>query len=833
MTGPRTKSRAAWSPGPASAARRSRRRPPQARDAWAVPSTAWSVSQPLIALTSPRPNGSGRHRRHATPSSSDGTQRLGDDVDIGRILCLALTAPEQLSASTVADVEAALGAVHPETPPMLALGALAAILYTRPDLVSHSTVGALTRMTSSPLPPALTEAAARAFSLFAGSAVAPVASQALVALLVQRWRASHCRIALLKSLAVHARWHPRIVSLDAALRVARATPDGPGLDLLLNEVVEPLISERPGALGAATVDRITRAFGRRPRFRYVLAGLAERSGLPQATRPRVDRWLASRFRTRPMTAAAVRRASFALLAVHNVTGGQGDEIVRVIPLIQAFLDGNPSLTVTVLSKRPYLYDHPRVSSISILDACAVGRALGDRFDGIVDWHARSVPEASIRADLAHRVEACAARGARVVIRALTGPIGFTFETVRVGDRSLAHALRVDRMDRANPYDVSERLVAELGLPQRSAQDVPRGGSMLVGAASPEAHAVWRRLAGADRRPAALVNSFGGRHPLKGFTVAKIARLATEIGSLVDEGFHVVLLPNGETWGSAAIIRAVLQHLDRAHRSRVTVAPDPGETTAVGPGHASERPALRGPDHVMRQFKYFASYADVVITVEGWMMHLAYALGRPFRLLMAPYSAHDWVPERRGPDQRLAVSMSPAAAPQPPDLLRPGDPPPAPHHPLKPRLVAALAGLGQVTEPEAAPLLEAVLSSPDAELRAAAIQVLGRLSSSAPTRAKLGAALGDRAARVRAAAARALLESAPPLDPRLRARLDAHVCIAQHDWAAVAALGGASLPALEVATRDDDEVIRREARWVAKSMVRRFARLSMCRRGPVR
>jgi hypothetical protein len=71
---------------------------------------------------------------------------------------------------------------------------------------------------------------------------------------------------------------------------------------------------------------------------------------------------------------------------------------------------------------------------------------------------------------------------------------------------------------------------------------------------------------------------------------------------------------------------------------------------------------------MRQFKYFASYADVVITVEGWMMHLAYALGRPFRLLMAPYSAHDWMPERRGPDQRLAVSMSPAAAPCRPTCL---------------------------------------------------------------------------------------------------------------------------------------------------------------------
>jgi hypothetical protein len=91
--------------------------------------------------------------------------------------------------------------------------------------------------------------------------------------------------------------------------------------------------------------------------------------------------------------------------------------------------------------------------------------------------------------------------------------------------------------------------------------------------------------------------------------------------------------------------------------------------------------------------------------------------------------------------------------------------------------------------------------------------------------KLVAALRDSAARVRAEAARALLESAPPIDARLRPRLQAHVRVAQQDWAAVAALGAASLPALDVATRDDDEVIQREARWVAKSMVRRLARLS--------
>jgi len=770
----------------------------------------------------------------------------------------------------------ALGAGASDARRIVALGVLAAILYTRPDLVGRSTVralaemvpsaGSLGRMRSSTGSPKLTEGAARTLGLFAGSPAATAAAEALIGQLVRRRLPGPCRIALLKSLAVHARWHPGAVSLDAAIRVARATSDGAGLDLLLSEIVEPLIYRRRSALGAAIVDRLIRTFGARPRFRYIAAGLAERAGSRRAIRPSLDRWLAARFRLRPAAAAALRRGPFALLAVHNVTGGQGDEIVRVVPLIQGFLDGNSSLTVTIVSQRPYLYDHPRVDAVPIPDARAVERTLGAPYDGIVDWNARTVPEASIRADLAERVgaeggpeagssrgaarSASPARRARVVIRALTGQIGFTFETVRIGDRSVARTLGLDRMDRANPYDASGRLLAELGLPQRSAQQAPRAGSMLVGAPSPEAHATWRRVVGPGDRPAALVNAFGGRHPLKGFTREKAAQLATGIGGLVDEGFTVVLLPNGEPWGGAAMIRAVLQHLDRERRSRVAVAPDPAGTataasagvrvlcrTADMPSRATERPTLCRADRVMRLYKYFASYADLVVTVEGWMMHVAYALGRPFRLLMAPYSAHDWVPERRGADQRLVARMS-SATPEPPDLLRPGDPPPAPHHPRKPRLVAAVASLADVSDPDASRMLEAVAASPDAELRAAAIQALGRRGATADERARpleqvrerLSAALGDSAARVRAAAARALLDSALPLDPSARARLDAHVRIARQDWAAVAALGGASLPALDAATRDADEVIRREARWMAATMLRRFARPA-ARRGP--
>jgi hypothetical protein len=170
-------------------------------------------------------------------------------------------------------------------------------------------------------------------------------------------------------------------------------------------------------------------------------------------------------------------------------------------------------------------------------------------------------------------------------------------------------------------------------------------------------------------------------------------------------------------------------------------------------------------------------------------------------------------------------MSPARATAAGDLLRPGDPPPLPFHPEKPMLLAAVAGLGELESAEAIRLLDAVLASPDADLREAAVEALGRRPLRAGVRARLIAALDDATARVRGAAARALLAAAPDgaarLDPRERARLEAHARIAEQRWRAVMALGGASLPALALATRDDDQVIRREARWIARLLVRRL------------
>ena len=101
---------------------------------------------------------------------------------------------------------------------------------------------------------------------------------------------------------------------------------------------------------------------------------------------------------------------------------------------------------------------------------------------------------------------------------------------------------------------------------------------------------------------------------------------------------MVVMPNGNPWGTAAAVRQAMVHLPGGEREQVAVAPDP----AGPPDHA---------DHVMRLATYFVRFADLVVTVEGWMMHEAYCLGKPYRVLMLPYSHSDeWHPYCRSRHQ---------------------------------------------------------------------------------------------------------------------------------------------------------------------------------------
>jgi hypothetical protein len=64
-----------------------------------------------------------------------------------------------------------------------------------------------------------------------------------------------------------------------------------------------------------------------------------------------------------ITADRIGSGAKKILVVQNIKDGQGDELIRMVPLVQGFLDYNPEITVTVVTARPYLYDHPRVKTV--------------------------------------------------------------------------------------------------------------------------------------------------------------------------------------------------------------------------------------------------------------------------------------------------------------------------------------------------------------------------------------------------------------------------------------------------------------------------------------
>jgi len=740
------------------------------------------------------------------------------------ILCLALTAPEQLTPKAVAVVTSSLDRRQPEKTIFIGLGALAGLLYARPDLVRPSIITSLATLMSGPASTRLAQAGADAWHLLAMSPVARPAMRALTDLLGRRVEPK-VRRALLAVLPAYARWRPDALDLEAVLRAARTAQSRAARDLILREVIEPLIFTSPRAFTRGTIDRVLTTFSDRTRLRYTLGHLVSRPGLPPDVRAHASRWLRRRL---PHANAQQRLGENPrVLVIHNIADGQGDEIIRVVPLLQSLLDARPTLTATVLTRRAYLYDHPRVTPSLIEDDRGVDRVLAASWDGIVDFNAKTVPGVSTRPELVSPLnDHLASHPPSLRISAMMRPQHFTFKTVRLGGRSLERPLRLDRTDIKNAYDATERLLIELGLPVRSGNDTPRGGSLLVGTRSREAEAHWARLRPRGDRPTALVNSLGGAHPLKGFTREKAARLAAEISGLVDEGYAVILLPNGQAWGRAETLVATLGHLGPRRRQYVRMAPDPAAPAEVPDLAMRERPEVHGADRVMRLFKYFASYADLVVTVEGWLVHLTYALGRPFRLFMAPASPLDWLPLGRGARQRLVTAMSRFAASDAEDLLREIDPPPQPPYARKLMLMAAARGLGDIADESSAQLLLRLFGSPDPEVRAVAVEALAGGDVTPIMRGRLRETLGDEAAPVRAAAARALLRSSAAgqasIDSADRRRLLADVAIARQDWATVWRLGTAALPALAATSRDPNPVIQREAGWVTARIMRELA-----------
>ncbi|HEX4167512.1 MAG TPA: HEAT repeat domain-containing protein [Bryobacteraceae bacterium] len=206
--------------------------------------------------------------------------------------------------------------------------------------------------------------------------------------------------------------------------------------------------------------------------------------------------------------------------------------------------------------------------------------------------------------------------------------------------------------------------------------------------------------------------------------------------------------------------------------------------------------------------YFIRFASLVIAVEGWMIHAAYCLGKPYRTLMLAYSqGTDWQPFAQTSQQRIEWPAPPLKLAQRSAMVV--------EQPHKFFLIALLRLCGDSSDPRASDLLYQTAGSPDRDLRAAAVAGLSDRRDDKARKAMV-VALQDPCYRVRAVAAEALLLQNSDI---ARETLLAHSLIGQpkREWAAIMRLGADAMPALEIAACDQDEVIRREATWAIDSV----------------
>ena len=760
----------------------------------------------------------------------------GIDRDpLANALETALTDPDAVAPSGVELVRGALeAAVHDGSRAELALGALAALLYARPEVVPDALLDPVADLLCRDrVPDHLVRRGRRLWEFLATSRLAPRAWALLSRILQDGRFAPVARARLVPVVGVFVQWREDLVDLDAILALATAPEMAPHRAALLDHGVERFVFCAPESFTPDRLERLAELFRHVPRYRYVLYALAARPGVLAASRSTLESQLAGRFAFHQEAAALLTQRPVQLLVAHNMAMGQGDDVVRLVPLLQALLDANQHLTITLVTRRTYLYDNPRVSPVAIGDDAAIRAALREPFDGVVEFFQPEWPEFAFRVEFHTALEeVLATRPPAFLVhgdmgRAARGRAAkrsqFLHQRVELGGREIARECRLDRLELSSSYDPGHRLLAELGLPQRAGEEPPRTPSLLTGTRSADAERVWSGLLPPGDGPVALVNPFGGTRAVKGF-LHQETLLAAELAGLVSEGYRVVVLPQDSEWARPAAIEAALVPLDAEVRARVRVAPDPAEADVVARLALVERPGLSSADRVMRLFKYFAAYADLVVTVEGWLAHLAYQLGRPFRLFLAAGSfTTDWLPHGRSPAQRLVPALSPRAAPAYPRsaLLGSADPPPLPHYPRKHLLEVALAGLGRAGGPEATASLRRAFASPDSHVRTWAVVALGQVEPAA-SRVDLLAALGDGSAWVVREAAAALLrghvDCGRELGSGYRALLQAYVDGARENWEAVARVGPAAIPVLFRLAENELHDVSRGAKVVLRRML---------------
>jgi ADP-heptose:LPS heptosyltransferase len=741
--------------------------------------------------------------------------------DADRFTRMALTAldePRTEAEGALAASQDALTAV--DLPPEVcdrALLVLASAIFTRPDLLDHKSVSSLlTVFRRADLPAGTFRLAAEVMNFLLTTPVAARAVEATVAILSRPNQPSDVYEALMGTLRHAVTWAKELLDLETLSRLSEFEHLSSHRDYLLREIVEPCIYAAGEAATPEALARIARLDGEAGSFKYCLYNVKSRSDFRSDVRELAGRLLQGRFSLHEEVARRLGGGSPRVLVVQNVNDGQGDEIVRTVPLIQALLDFNPALEVFLLTRRIYLYATPQITVIPLKDRDRITALLDQRFDAVIDFFEPTILEVNHDPELEPLIQDYVRRHRPFLFASSAkGYSLFVYDQIHVDSRPVAESLGLNRQRVENIYETTLRLIAELGLPMRCGEDSPVTDWVLAGLPWNEAEAAWHELVrqNTEGRAVALLSPFGGAEPLKGYVERQIDKLSAMLRRLIRENFYVVLLPNGTPWGTTSLAAEAIRRLEPHEQAQVVMGPDPAGRSEATPHTVPGAPALTQPDRVVRMMTYFIRFADLIVTVEGWVAHAAYCLGKKYRLLMMAGSYPDsWHPYTVTRHQQIAPGLLQCAHTSSEEERAA---PPILEQPRKFILLFLLREFGHAVDAQALELLRWAAGSEDRDLRQAAALSLGKLKT-AEVAQDLISLLQDPSRVVRADAASALLEMQEqhgirPDDFPREYLLDfvARGNELRH-WATIVRIGEATRPALELALQDDDPAVRREA-----------------------
>ncbi|MBA3994973.1 MAG: hypothetical protein C0469_15750, partial [Cyanobacteria bacterium DS2.3.42] len=509
------------------------------------------------------------------------------------------------------------------------------------------------------------------------------------------------------------------------------------------------------------------------------------------------------------------RPGFKLLIIHNIVDGLGDEIIRTGAIAQAFLDAHPDNEVVLFTDRLFLYEHPRVHVHSIRDNQQFNEELEKQWNGIINFFEPYLPENSYNLEIQARLrERLVSLTPSIYVQARKDVNHYVFESIKIENTEYAQQWNLQKRLLPLNYDTTMRFISHLGLPLRTGEEIAKAGNIYACNPNSQVQQTWQDIKDTFEsrhkqkgRPIAIINAFGGQTALKGFQRSQYGQLAKILSQLIEQGYDLVLVAIRESWGSREEIDAILTALPEKHRVHAISAP------------ASE---ADNAQQKMRRIISFVALADHIVTVEGWMMHLAYSMGKKYDLLMAPRSQKaEWQPHGRSANQGNALKItqeqqcSNFALP-----LKDGSTPPLLHYPAKDLFNAAIGIWRMTADRYLAQRLLYWMGSADPDIRKGVIAAVGSIDT-AFFQTELLKALQDCNREVRASAASSLLSADRDLRNELgedwKNVLEAYRLLGEFRFQELRPLAHAAYRPLRACLNNDEFEVNRDAKIMLEAM----------------